>query len=142
MIKSFIIALAVVMIAFVGGAVAQDATANPLLGTWELVQSRAENASDYADVPKKRRELALYTPTYFAVINYDTATKKSGPALGGRYTFSGGDYKEIIEFPAIKGKAATGNTNFFTVRLEGDRLTKTGTLSNGRKVSEVWQKVK
>jgi hypothetical protein len=139
--KTSLIALAVFTAAFAGTAAAQD-SAYPLLGTWELVQTRAENANDYTDVPKKRRELVLYTPTYFAVVNYDTTTKKSGAALGGRYTLSGGDYREIIEFPAIKGKAATGNTNLFTVRFEGDRFTKTGTLSNGRKVSEIWQKVR
>lgn len=143
MIKSISMALAVIVCAFAAQAVAQDARAtNPLLGTWELVKSRDANASDYADVPKQHRQLALYTPTYYAVVGYDTATKKSDRALGGRYTVSGEDYAEIIEFPAIRGKAATGNTNLFKLRLEGDRFTKIGTLSNGKKLNEVWQRVK
>jgi hypothetical protein len=141
MIKSFIITLAAILSAFAGQAIAQDKS-NPLLGTWELVKSKAENASDYTDAPKQRRELALYTPTYFAVVSYDISSKRSSAGLGGRYTVSGEDYAEIIEFPAIKGKAVTGNTNLFKIRLEGDQFTKSGTLSNGRKLSEVWQKVK
>ena len=143
MIKSISMALAVIVGAFAGQAVAQDGrAANPLLGTWELVKSRDANASDYADVTKQHRQLALYTPTYFTVVGYDTATKKSDRALGGRYTVSGEDYAEIIEFPTIRGKAVTGNTNLFKVRLEGDRFTKVGTLSTGQKLNEVWQKVK
>jgi hypothetical protein len=143
MIKSISMALAVIVSVFAGQAVAQDVhAANPLLGTWELVKSRDANAADYTDVPKQHRQLALYTPTYFSVVGYDTATKKSDRALGGRYTVSGEDYAEIIEFPAIRGKAVTGNTNLFKVRLEGDRFTKVGTLSSGQKLNEVWQKVK
>ena len=143
MIKSISMALAVIACAFARQVVAQDGHAtNPLLGTWELVKSRDASASDYADVPKQHRQLALYTPTYFTVVGYDTASKKSDRALGGRYTVSGEDYAEIIEFPAIRGKAVTGNTNLFKVRLEGDRLTKIGTLSTGQKLNEVWQKVK
>ena len=143
MIKSISMALAFIVGAFVAQSVAQDGhTANPLLGTWELVKSRDANAPDYTDVPKQHRQLVLYTPTYFTVVGYDTASKKSDRALGGRYTVSGEDYSEIIEFPAIRGKAVTGNTNLFKVRLEGERFTKIGTLSNGKKLNEVWQKVK
>jgi len=140
MIKSISMALAVIVSALAAQAAAQDNS--PLLGTWELVKSREGNATDYTDVSKQQRQLALYTPTYFAVVGYNTASKKADRGLGGRYTISGEDYAEIIEFPAIRGKAATGNTNLFKLRLEGDRFTKTGTLSNGRKLSEVWQKVK
>ena len=143
MIKSISLALAVIVSVFAGQVVAQDGRAtNPLLGTWELVKSRDASASDYTDVPKQHRQLALYTPTYFTVVGYDTTSKKADRALGGRYTVSGEDYAEIIEFPAIRGKAVTGNTNLFKVRLEGDRFTKIGTLSNGQKLNEVWQKVK
>jgi len=143
MIKSISMALAVIVCVFTGQALAQDGhAANSLMGTWELVKSREANASDYSDVSKQHRQLALYTPTYFAVVGYDTTSKKSDRALGGRYTFSGEDYAEIIEFPAIRGKAMTGNTNLFKVHLDGDRFTKIGTLSNGKKLNEVWQKVK
>jgi hypothetical protein len=143
MIKSIRLALAVIVSLIAGQAVAQNSNAaNPLLGTWELVKSREGDAADYADVPKQHRQLALYTPTYFTVVGYNTSSKKSDRAVGGRYTVSGEDYAEIIEFPAIRGKAMTGNTNLFKVRIEGDRLTKTGMLSSGRKLSEVWQKVK
>jgi len=140
MIKSISMMLAVIVSALAAQAAALDNIS--LLGTWELVKSRDANAADYTDVPKQHRQLALYTPTYFTVVGYDTASKKSDRALGGRYTVSGEDYAEIIEFPAIRGKAATGNTNLFKVRLEGDRFTKIGTLSNGQKLNEVWQKVK
>ena len=143
MIKSISMAVAVIMSVFTGQAVAQDGSApNPLLGTWELVKSQEAGASDYKDVPKQHRQLALYTPTYFTVVGYDTTSKKSDRALGGHYTISSGDYAEIIEFPAIRGKTMTGNTNLFKLRFEGDRFTKIGTLSNGQKLNEVWQKVK
>jgi len=141
MIKSLIAAVAVIASGAAWNVAGQDAN-NPLLGTWELVKSRVGEAKDYTDAPKQRRELALYTPTYFVVVNYDTTTKKAGAGLGGRYTVAGEDYREIIEFPAVRGKALTGNTNIFKVRFEGDRFTKTGTLSSGREISEVWQKVK
>ena len=60
MIKSISMALAVIVCAFARQAVAQDGHAtNPLLGTWELVKSRDASASDYADVPKQHRQLAL-----------------------------------------------------------------------------------
>ena len=143
MIKSIGMALVVLVSAFAARTSAQDGNVrNPLLGTWELVKSRDGNAADFSVVPKQHRQLVLYTPTYFAVVGYDTTSKKADRALGGRFTVSGEDYAEIIEFPAIRGKAATGNTNLFKLRLEGDQFTKTGTLSTGRKLSEVWQKVK
>lgn len=143
MIKSITISIAIIACTFAGRAADQEArTANSLLGTWELVKSQEAGATDYTDVPKQHRQLVLYTPTYFAVVGYDTASKKADRALGGRYTVSGEDYAEIIEFPAIRGKAVTGNTNLFKLRLEGDRFTKIGTLSNGKKLNEVWQKVK
>jgi hypothetical protein len=141
MIKSFITVFSIIAFALAWNATAQDGN-NPLLGTWELIKSKAGDTKDYTDAPKQRRELALYTPTYFVVVNYDTTTKKAGAGLGGRYTVAGADYCEIIEFPAIRGKATTGNTNMFKLHFEGDRFTKTGALSNGRQISEVWQKVK
>jgi hypothetical protein len=141
MIKSFITAFGILAFALAWKAAAQDAN-NPLLGTWELAKSKAGDAKDYTDAPKQRRELVLYTPNYFAVVNYDTTTKKAGAGLGGRYMVAGEDYREIIEFPAIRGKALTGNTNIFKLHFEGDRFTKIGTLSSGRQISEVWQKVK
>jgi hypothetical protein len=143
MIKSISMTLIALAAFLADPALAQNSnTANPLLGTWELVKSREGNAADYTDVSKQHRQLALYTPTYFAVVGYATASKKSDRGLGGRYTLSGEDYAEIIEFPAVRGKAVTGNTNLFKLRFEGERFTKTGTLSNGRQLSEVWQKVK
>jgi hypothetical protein len=143
MIKCITMTLAAIACVFTGPVAAQEArAANPLLGTWELVRNQEPGASDYTDVTKKHRQLALYTPTYFAVVGYDTTSKKADRALGGRYTISGEDYAEIIEFPAIRGKTVTGNTNLFKLRLEGDRFTKIGTLSNGKKLNEVWQKVK
>jgi hypothetical protein len=39
-------------------------------------------------------------------------------------------------------KAYLGKKQEFTIKIDGDKLTQSGKLSDGMKIEEVWQRVK
>jgi hypothetical protein len=55
---------------------------------------------------------------------------------------TGNSYTEHVDFMNVKeAEKFVGKDQPFTIKLEGDALTLSGTLSNGEKISEIWKRV-
>jgi hypothetical protein len=119
----------------------KEATEDRVIGTWKLVS--AKYAGEESDVTKGGTTLKHVTQTGFVWLTYDPETKVVSRTAGGAYTLKGDRYEETPQygfgedFNAIRDKPQP-----FTLKIEGDRWHHTGTLSNGLKIEEVWERSK
>src|SRR5437016_618002 len=61
---------------------------------------------------------------------------------GGTYMLNGSSYTEHMDFASdVIATGLVGKEQQFTVKLDGDTFTQTGTLTNGKPLSEVWKRV-
>jgi hypothetical protein len=126
--------------------------ANPtvnLVGTWRLVSATYGNPAgkelrDWVHyVPHEVVHLKHITPTHFTVVTYEAQTKKVTVVGGGRYSLQDGTYKEWVDY-AMGGTLPEllGQEQSFTLRMDGDQWIHSGTLTNGAKIEEVWERVR
>jgi len=143
--KTALIVGAVVALGFTFALVAQQQPAkggSSHLGTWQLVSTKYGDAKDFSDYPKERRRIKMITATHFTWVDYDTTTKKIGSSAGGPYTLQDGAYTETIEFVGDGMETYLGKKQAFTLKIDGDKLSQSGQLSDGLKIEEVWERVK
>ena len=107
---------------------------NQLDGTWELVSGQP--------LPKGARDIKMLSAGHFIFVAYDTATGKPLYAAGGTYILNGSSYIEHMDFASEPISALVGKDQTFTLKFDGDTFTQTGTLSNGKALSEVWKRVR
>ena len=113
-----------------------------LVGTWELTLEKWGDEKDFTAPPANRRALKFITPTHFIWAWVDPKTKKVTNSMGGTYRLDGDSYVERVEF-AFEGMGAyVGKEQKFTAKLEGDKWTHSGILSEGQKLEEIWKRVK
>jgi hypothetical protein len=111
-----------------------DAKKDQLDGTWELVSGQP--------LPKRTRDIKIISERHFIFVAYDTQTGKPLYTGGGTYVLNGSSYTEHMDFASDKIAAGLiGKDQLFTVNLEGDTFTQTGTLSNGKGLSETWKRI-
>jgi hypothetical protein len=114
---------------------------SPLVGTWELVSEKWDTATEFTPPPAERKSLKFITPTHFIWVWVDPK-KKITNSMGGTYTHEGDSYIENPEFAAEGMEAYVGKAQKFTAKIEGDKWTHSGVLSEGQKLVEIWQRVK
>lgn len=128
------------------GLIAADkpaATGNPqLIGTWEMVSTKYADAEDFTPVGDEMKALKFITPTHFIWTHFDPKTKKISNSMGGTYTCEGESYIETPQFALEGMETYLGKPQKFTVKIEGDKLTQSGALSDGMKLQEIWKRVK
>jgi len=120
-----------------------------LVGTWRLVSATygdpgGKEGRDWIRyVPEGVVHLKHVTPTHFTVVTYDVSSRKVSIVGGGRYLSQDGVYKESVEY-AVGGRLPEllGKEQTFALKIEGDRWTHSGTLTNGQRISEVWERIK
>jgi hypothetical protein len=111
-----------------------DAKKGQLDGTWELVSGQP--------LPKGTRDIKIISEGHFIFAAYDTETGKPLYTGGGTYVLNGSSYTEHMDFASHKISAGLiGKDQSFTVNVDGDTFTQTGTLSNGKGLSETWKRV-
>ncbi len=121
--------------------VKKDAVEQTVIGTWKLVS--AKSGDHEIDVAKLGITLKHITPTSFMWLTYDSETKVVSRTAGGAYTIKGDQYEELpqygfgSDFDIIRDKPQS-----FSIKIEGDRWHHSGTLSNGLKIDEVWERCK
>lgn len=113
-----------------------------LVGTWEMVSFKYGNMKEFSDAPKNRRRIKMITDTHSLWFDIDTNTQEIKIGSGGPYSLIGDTYTEFHEFSGESMKAYEGNKHVYTVQVEGDKLTQSGSLSSGLKIEEVWRRVK
>lgn len=107
---------------------------NELDGTWELVAGQP--------LPKGARDIKIMSGEHFIFVAYDTQTGKPLYTGGGTYVLNGSSYNEHIDFASDAIAAGlVGKDQPFTLRVQGDTFAQSGTLSNGKLLSETWKRV-
>ena len=106
---------------------------NPLDGTWELLSGQP--------LPEGARDIKILSDGHFLFAAYDTATGQPLYAAGGTYILDGSSYTEHMDFASGKIADLVGQDQSFAIKLDGDTFTQTGTLSNGKALSERWKRV-
>ena len=128
----FSIALAAMSFAF-SQTDGRHAKKSPLDGAWELVPGQ--------QLPKSARDVKIISGGHFIFVAYDAETGKPLYTGGGTYILKGSSYIEHIDFASDEIPAGlVGKDQPFTVKVDGDTFTQTGTLSNGKSLSEVWKR--
>jgi hypothetical protein len=106
----------------------------PLDGTWELVSGQ--------QLPKGARDIKVISGGHFIFVAYDAQTGKPLYTGGGTYVLNGTSYTEHMDFASDQISAGLiGKDQPFTVKIDGDTFTQTGTLSNGKGLSETWKRM-
>ena len=103
-------------------------------GTWELVSGQP--------LPEGARDIKIISGGHFIFIAYDTEKGKPLYTGGGTYILNGSSYAEHIDFASDEISAGlVGKDQPFTVKMDGDTFSQTGTLSNGKGLSETWKRI-
>jgi len=103
-------------------------------GTWELVSGQP--------LPEGTRDIKIIADGHFMFAAYDTKNGNPLYSAGGTCTLDGTAYTEHMDFasdPIAPG--LVGRDQAFTITLDGDSFTQTGTLSNGKDLNEVWKRI-
>lgn len=110
-----------------------QAQKSSLDGSWELVSGQ--------QLPQRTRDIKIISGGHFIFVAYDAETGKPLYTGGGIYILNGSSYVEHIDFASDRIAAGlVGKDQPFTVKVDGDTFTQTGTLSNGKGLSEVWKR--
>ena len=103
-------------------------------GTWELVSGQP--------LPEGARDIKIISGGHFIFVACDTEKGKPLYTGGGTYILNGSSYAEHIDFASDEISAGlVGKDQPFTVKVDGDTFTQTGTLSNGKDLSETWKRI-
>ena len=113
-----------------------------LLGTWKLISTKYGNADKFTDYPKEQRRLKMLTATQFMWVDEDMNSKKLLSSASGQYSYQDGIYIETIDNASNDMRQYLGKKQSFTIRIAGDKLIQSGTLSDGFKIEELWQRLK
>jgi|SRR5450432_63215 len=106
-------------------------SANPMIGTWELVSGSTIQGKDTTttDYTKNRKFLKIIDSTHFAFVGHDLNKGKDSLAAfytsgAGTYSLSDSVYTEHLQF--CSDRAWEGNDFTFTIVIRNDSLTQTG----------------
>src|SRR4051794_32235828 len=103
-------------------------------GVWELVSGQP--------LPQGARDIKVILGGRFIFAAYDTENGRPLYTAGGTYFLNGSSYTEHMDFASdVIATGLVGQDQQFTVKLDGDTFTQTGTLTNGKPLSEVWKRV-
>jgi hypothetical protein len=106
---------------------------NQLDGTWELVSGQ--------QLPKGARDIKIISAGHFIFAAYHTEKGALLYTGGGSCILNGGSYTEHVDFGERISAGIVGKDQQFTVKVDGDTFTQTGTLSNGKDLSETWKRI-
>jgi hypothetical protein len=102
-------------------------------GIWELVSGQ--------QLPKGARDIKIISQGHFIFVAYDPESGKPLYTGGGTCILNGASYMEHIDFMSDEISAGMiGKDQRFTIKADGHEFTQTGTLSNGKSLSELWKR--
>ena len=104
-----------------------------LEGAWELVSGQ--------QLPKGTRDIKIISGGHFVFVAYDTETGKPPYTGGGTYVLNGRSYTKHIDFASdLISAGLVGKDQPFSVKVDGNTFTQTGTFSNEKGLLEVWKR--
>jgi hypothetical protein len=99
-----------------------------LNGTWQLVSGMTITGKDTAFYPTDFRMIKIINDTHFAFLRHDKNPPKDSSnhfdAGGGKYTLSGNQYTEHLDY--YSDRNWEGKPFTFTLELRSDTLIQTG----------------
>lgn len=114
-----------------------------LVGSWRIVSYKYGNMAKFASWPKDQVMLKHITPTHFTWVTYDAKTGVVARMGGGTYSWNGNTYRENLQYGlGADVKGLVGKPQIFTGKVTETRWNHSGTLSQGEKIEEVWERVK
>lgn len=112
---------------------AWGSTADKIEGHWELVSGQT--------LPPGWKEIKVISGGHFVWVIYDAQKKNKAYTGGGTYKIDRDHYTEHLDFMTVPGAdALIDKDQPFTMKLDGNSLVITGTLSDGEKLSETWKR--
>lgn len=102
-------------------------------GTWELIAGQ--------QLPRGTRDIKIISAGHFIFAAYDSEKGELLYTGGGTCILNGDSYSEHVDFGERIAAGIIGNDQQFTVKVDGDTFTQTGTLSNGKGLSETWKRM-
>ena len=85
----------------------------------------------------------MYTKSRYMWVQYDPAKNKSLGSGTGSYVLNGNSLTEHVELLDVNGQGAAGYVGkdlTFTIRVEGDTLTQTGSIGE-MNLKETWKRM-
>ena len=134
--KALLIFATVLLTVFLVGSQTTQSGTGPsqLDGTWELVSGQ--------QLPEGARDIKIISKGHFIFVAYDAGKGKPLYTGGGTYLLKGNSYIEHVDFASDEISAGlVGKDQHFNVKIAGDRFIQTGTLSNGKALSETWKRL-
>jgi hypothetical protein len=140
--SALFVALGLLCLVALGADNKSESGVNPtsLVGTWELVSVKYNDAKDFTAPTPERKSLKFITPTHFLWV-WVNPKKRITNSMGGTYKLEGDSYVETVEFAFEGMEAYVGKQQKFAARLEGDKWIHSGVLSEGQKIEEIWKRV-
>jgi hypothetical protein len=105
-----------------------------LEGAWLLLSGQP--------LPEGARNMKILSGGHFIFAAYDSKSGEPLYAAGGTYALIGNTHVEHVEFASDRiGAGLVGKDQCFSVEIAGDTFTQTGTLSNGKPLTEMWRRI-
>ena len=114
-------------------------------GAWKEVEARNGDAQEYQKTPAGGLITDLIVGGRFALTIVQEG--KVVGLIGGRYKSEGDKFTEIIEYVSGEGipESFVGSSFEFTIKLDGDKFTRVGTIKVGGQdyeIDEKWERCK
>lgn len=122
------------LVAACGGE--QAAERGPLVGAWQMVEGTYTDADTTVTVTTP--QVKILTDGHFA---FGRMNPNGAFAGGGRYTFDGSTYTEIVEYHSDTLALRRGELTF-DARIEGDSVWfHSGNIGPNFHLEEVWRRI-
>ena len=132
-------AMIFVIAAFAWAKLANTPTSHEkIVGAWKL-ESADRNGQP---APTGTTEIKIISKGRYVWVQYDPAKNKTLASGAGSYVFNGNSYSEHIELLDVNGQgdSVVGKDATFTVTVQGDTLSQTGTVGQTR-LKETWKRM-
>src|SRR5437879_4561862 len=104
---------------------------SPLLGTWELVYEKWGDAKEFTSPPAERKSIKFITPIH--LFESGLIKKRKSPIQWAVLINTKAILTSKLPSNAFEGmEAYVGKPQKFTAKVEGDKWTHSGTLSEGQ----------
>lgn len=122
-------------------ALGAAAETHPLVGTWRKVSGRQSKDGEWVAEPRELTMLKHITPTHVSWAIFRTDNNEIVAAMGGAVEMDGTKYVETVEHGLGGVMSLQGKKQPFTWKIEGNRFTQAGYLSNGVYIEERYDRV-
>ena len=122
-------------------AVGSAADPHPLIGTWKKVAGRESKDGEWQNLPNEITMLKHITGTHVSWAVFRNDTKEILAAMGGSVSIDGDKYIETVEHGLGNILTLLGQKQNFTWKIESNKFTQAGTLSNGVYLEEQFERV-